>query len=69
MKIGLIGSTNVGKSTLFNTLIGSHRAIVTAIHGTTRDILYESIQVSLDGSVEKKRRVRTKKNKSEELDQ
>jgi len=41
MKIGLVWATNVGKSTLFNQLIGSHRAIVTNVHGTTRDILFE----------------------------
>ena len=39
MKIGLVGSTNVGKSTLFNRLIGQFRAIVTDIPGTTRDII------------------------------
>ncbi len=39
MKIGLVGSTNVGKSTLFNRLIRQFRAIVTDIPGTTRDII------------------------------
>ena len=39
MNIGLVGSTNVGKSTLFNRLIGQFRAIVTDIPGTTRDII------------------------------
>lgn len=37
--IGLIGATNVGKSTLFNRLIGQFRAIVTEIAGTTQDII------------------------------
>ncbi|MFL2540015.1 MAG: GTPase [Alphaproteobacteria bacterium] len=38
-KIMLIGSVNVGKSTLFNKIIDKERAIVTNIKGTTRDIL------------------------------
>ncbi|MDB0034005.1 GTP-binding protein [Alphaproteobacteria bacterium] len=38
-KIMLIGSVNVGKSTLFNKIIDKERAIVTNIKGTTRDVL------------------------------
>lgn len=50
MKIGLIGATNVGKSTLFNRLLGSFRAIVTDIHGTTRELLRDrSILSELEG--------------------
>ena len=45
MKIGLIGVTNAGKSTLFNHLIGQFRAIVTDIHGTTTDIITHQIDV------------------------
>ncbi len=51
MKIGLIGATNVGKSTLFNRLLGSFRAIVTDIHGTTRELLRDhSILSDLAGT-------------------
>lgn len=49
--IGLVGATNAGKSTLFNRLIGQFRAIVTDIHGTTRDILYHETELEGIGPV------------------
>ncbi|MDD3262295.1 MAG: ribosome biogenesis GTPase Der [Candidatus Absconditabacteria bacterium] len=51
MQIGLVGSTNVGKSTLFNRLIRQFRAIVTDIPGTTTDILYHSTSIDDLGDV------------------
>ena len=51
MIIGLVGSTNVGKSTLFNRLIGQFRAIVTDIPGTTRDIIQHTTQIDWLGQV------------------
>ncbi|HRX63903.1 MAG TPA: ribosome biogenesis GTPase Der [Candidatus Absconditabacterales bacterium] len=50
-QIGLVGATNVGKSTLFNRLIGQFRAIVTDIPGTTIDILYHEIKIDNIGKI------------------
>jgi tRNA modification GTPase len=47
LTIAIVGAPNVGKSSLFNALVGSSRAIVTEIPGTTRDLVSETID--LDG--------------------
>ena len=45
LRVTIAGSPNVGKSSLFNALVRSDRAIVTDIPGTTRDSLTESISL------------------------
>lgn len=45
MKLVIAGKPNAGKSSLLNALAGRNTAIVTAIEGTTRDVLRESIQI------------------------
>ena len=47
--VAIIGETNVGKSTLLNQLLHDDRAIVSDIHGTTRDSIEDTI--SIDGTL------------------
>ena len=44
-QVTILGTTNTGKSSLFNQLLGSERAIVTPLEGTTRDLLTERIEI------------------------
>jgi tRNA modification GTPase len=43
--VALVGTPNVGKSLLFNALLGAGRAIVTPVAGTTRDLLTERCDI------------------------
>jgi tRNA modification GTPase len=44
--VAIIGETNAGKSTLLNLLVGEDRAIVSDIHGTTRDAIEDTANIS-----------------------
>ena len=43
--VAIVGKTNVGKSTLLNRLLHEDRAIVSDIHGTTRDTIEDTIEI------------------------
>jgi len=45
VNLAIVGKPNVGKSSLFNKLLGTQRAIVTDIPGTTRDFLQEPLNL------------------------
>jgi tRNA modification GTPase len=45
VNLAIVGKPNVGKSSLFNKMLGSQRAIVTNIPGTTRDFLQEPLNL------------------------
>jgi tRNA modification GTPase len=45
VRVSLAGAPNVGKSSLFNRLLGDTRSIVTEYPGTTRDVVRETLQI------------------------
>ncbi len=47
IKVAIVGRPNVGKSSIFNSLLNINRAIVTDIAGTTRDTITETIDLGI----------------------
>lgn len=43
--VAIVGATNTGKSTLLNSLLGEEKAIVSNIHGTTRDVIEDTLNI------------------------
>lgn len=43
--VAIVGETNAGKSTLLNALLHEERAIVSDIHGTTRDVIEDTVNI------------------------
>lgn len=43
--VAIIGETNAGKSTLLNVLLNEDKAIVSNIHGTTRDVIEDTTNI------------------------
>jgi len=52
-RLAIVGRPNVGKSTLLNRLVGSERAVVSEVAGTTTDAVAGEIEVEIEGSSER----------------
>jgi tRNA modification GTPase len=68
IRVALVGRPNVGKSSIFNSLLSSDRAIVTEVPGTTRDTLSEVINIEgIPVLITDTAGVRTSEDKIEQL--
>jgi len=52
-RLAIVGRPNVGKSTLLNRLLGSERAVVSEVAGTTTDAVVGEVEVGVDGEAER----------------
>jgi GTPase len=52
-RLAIVGRPNVGKSTLLNRLLGSDRAVVSEVAGTTTDSVAGEVEVRVDGGAER----------------
>lgn len=43
--VAIVGETNTGKSTLLNVLLNEEKAIISDIHGTTRDVIEDTVNI------------------------
>ena len=53
IKIAIVGRPNVGKSTMFNHLLGKERSIVSDVSGTTRDCITDDIEIEFNETSKK----------------
>ena len=67
VSVAIVGKPNVGKSSLFKALLNNKRAIVTAIEGTTRDVLKETLDLGIPVTIIDTAGIRDGANKVEEI--